>query len=119
MCFTATRFGLPALMLIGLWGCSGSDAVFEAPAAGAWVEVAPTQCGGSPWERAGQPLDEFLEGLPVVPVEVSTDQFESDVCTSCACLTGERVCVLVDDGDLLAILDAGFERDVDGNCSGG
>jgi hypothetical protein len=106
MSFTA----LLTTCLVALAGCADSGDSVVRPA-GTWVSLSPTQCGGSPWEEAGQTFDEFLEGMNVEAVDISVDRFADAVCLACSCQTGERYCVRVPTREVQELQDAGFGLD--------
>ena len=108
------------LLLVALAACMACqhDVIKPAPE-WRWVQIEPTQCGGSPWEQAGLSLDAYLAGLGIEVHDVTTEPFAEIVCSACSCPTGERVCVLVDEPDVPLMEDGGFSHDFEGVCPAG
>lgn len=108
---------LLALSAITLPGCSDDNGVLDPGGDFRWMAIEPTQCGGSPWESAGQSFGEFVEQLPDPTIDTSIERNDLGTCLACSCPTGERHCIRTGPGNVQELLDAGFGADAGGMCA--
>ncbi len=78
-----------------------------------WMSTAPIQCGNNAWEQVGQSVENYLDDRGVDVIDLETSTFAEVVCESCACITGQRIDILIHQDDVSILLGEGFVRSSD------